>query len=86
MRVVFDQPIFDRPLDPANWTGRTGGPLGALFVGVGTPSVSYRTVTVEVQLGVPQAGPGRVSYAAAPADVANRYLETAAAFVNFPLS
>lgn len=84
--VDFDQPIDEVPLDPANWSGRTGGPFFSVFTGFGTPSVVGKRVRVPVQLGAPLGGPGQVTYAAAPADVRNRYLQKAPAFLNFPFS
>lgn len=80
--MQFDQPLFDQPLDPANWTGRIDN---TLFT-VAPLAVAGDTV---VLLPVPEEGdpgPNVVNYFASPPDVQGATHVSAAAFTNFPIA
>lgn len=84
---------FDRPLQPgfsasASWSG-VRGPLGVFReMQFGVPlTIAGSTVTDIPGTGfIPFAGPQRVSYAAAPADVISTTGAPAAAFIDFPVA
>lgn len=84
--VTFDQPLDPGSTAAGNWSGLTGPPANLRFIGAEDGDVEGREVIVKLNFPAPQPGPGSVSYAAAPADLRNRFLQKAPAFADFPLT
>jgi len=79
---MFDQPIFDLPLEPGNWVARIGNQrhltTEALVLG--------DTVICLMDPDESDPGPNVVSYLAFPPDVQSLARVPAARFDNFPMA
>jgi hypothetical protein len=88
MRIEFDRPLTEQPIDRPNWAGvLMPAAIVLTWTGFLPTFTTGRFADIGVNLGPPGAGPDRVSFTPPPFDVLSRRtgLPTQA-FADFPVT